>query len=216
MPLFRCDSGVLFMPPEEPYGRLRLRGVFLASTRTLGCLGLRGVLFALVGLGLRGVFLASTRTLGRLGLRGVLLASTRTLGRLGLRGVLLASRRTLGRLGLRGVLLASRRTLGCLGLRSVLLASRRKLGRLGLRGVLLASTRTLGRLQLRSVQTCHCCRLDPKCGALLQSLQQRGAQLRMLPTDRRRGYFAMQLDELGHREVNVCVQNLLQLVLPTI
>ena len=48
------------------------------------------------------------------------------------------------------------------------------------------------------------------------TLHQRGAQLRMSPTDGRWGDFAMQLDELGHREVNVRVQALLQLVLPAI
>ena len=117
-----------------------------------------------------------------------------------------------GRLGLRGVLLASRRTLGRLGLRGVLFA----LVGLGPRGVLLASTGTLGGLRLRSVQTCHRCCLDRKRGALLQSLHQRGTQLRMAPTDGTLGYFAMLLDELGHREVNVCVQALLQLMLPTI
>ena len=147
------------------------------SLHNIGRLGLRGVLFALAGLGLCTILLASTRTLGRLGLRSVPFA----LAGLGLRGVLLASRRTLGRWGSAVFFLPPQEPLAAWD---------------------------SGVFKLATVAAW--------IGALLQSLHQRGAQLRMSPTDRTLGYFAMKLDELGHREVNVRVQALLQLVLPAI
>ena len=111
-------------------------------------------------------------------------------------------------LGLRCVLF----TLVALGLRGVLFA---RLG-FGLRGVLLASKRALRGLCLRSVQTCHRCHVGPKCGALLQSLHDHGTQLRTASTHGTLWHFAMKLDELRHLKVNVCVQALLQLVVPKV